>query len=86
MDDYHFTKDPATLRDARLTKDEAEVISNYRQATAQLGPGRRIAYVAVPISDEFADDETLVRLQRAAHRAIVKELGSPAAPIEGRTP
>ena len=65
-DDYHFTKDPATLIEARLTKDEAEAIASYRAAREQFpdGPMKNLVIV-IPIAAEF-----LVELPEGAEEAI----------------
>lgn len=49
-DDYHFHLDPATLIDAKLTKDEAEAVASYRAARQQMKGDVKNLVIVLPVA------------------------------------
>lgn len=83
MDGYHFQLDPARLIEARLTKDEASVVQQYREVREQTPDDCETVYIAVPVSrsiiGELGREDVVARVERAAMRAIVDELHAATA-------
>jgi hypothetical protein len=76
-DDYHFHLDPATLIDAKLTKDEAEAFTSYRLAKEQWGDrelNHRNLVVVLPVAAEF-----LAEVDPAAFEQTIREMAGQAA-------
>lgn len=76
-DDYHFAKDPATLIEARLTKEEAAVVAAYRNAKDSDGwPEGTVPFVmVVPVSREMLTETGALTADRAR---VIEQAGQRA--------